>query len=271
MGKAQTYFTFEDTLTQIGLGYTFLFLLGWRAAKVQWSALVAILVGYWLVFALYPLADTDSDWAHNAAGFAAHWNKNTNAAWAFDTWFLNLFPREQVFEGHQGGYATLSFIPTLGTMILGLIAGRWLQRDDPTSHITRRFLIAGSLGLVAGVLLDASGICPSVKRIWTPSWTLFSGGWCFLILAALHWIMDRKQKTRWAFPLLVIGANSILAYCSEWLVVGFIRSNLETHFGEALQSLVGAPYASLLLGVGVLAIIWLVLLRLYRRRIFIRI
>src|SRR4051812_28891769 len=29
--SSQTYFTFEDTLTQIGLGYTFLFLLGFRS------------------------------------------------------------------------------------------------------------------------------------------------------------------------------------------------------------------------------------------------
>ena len=28
IGRPQTYFTFEDTLTQIGLGYGFLFLLG---------------------------------------------------------------------------------------------------------------------------------------------------------------------------------------------------------------------------------------------------
>lgn len=46
-----TYFTFEDTLTQIGLGYVFLFLLGWQSVRVQWLALGVILVGYWLAFA----------------------------------------------------------------------------------------------------------------------------------------------------------------------------------------------------------------------------
>ena len=43
--RAQTYFTFEDVLTQIGLGYVFLFLLGWARPKVQWAAAIAILVG----------------------------------------------------------------------------------------------------------------------------------------------------------------------------------------------------------------------------------
>ena len=73
------------------------------------------------------------DWGRLFTGFAAHWSKNSNAAWAFDQWFLNLFPRESPFLYNAGGYATLSFIPTLGTMILGLIAGGWLR------ELCRRF------------------------------------------------------------------------------------------------------------------------------------
>jgi len=55
IGRAQTNFTFEDTLTQIGLGYTFLFVVAMRPRKEQWIALLLILVGYWAAFALYPL------------------------------------------------------------------------------------------------------------------------------------------------------------------------------------------------------------------------
>ena len=47
LGKDQTNFTFDDTLTQIGLGYFWLFLLGRTNWKVQLAALVVILVGYW--------------------------------------------------------------------------------------------------------------------------------------------------------------------------------------------------------------------------------
>jgi len=53
MNRTQTYFTFEDTLTQIGLGYPCLFLLGMRSARVQWSALAVLLLGYWAAWALY--------------------------------------------------------------------------------------------------------------------------------------------------------------------------------------------------------------------------
>ena len=54
LNSSQTYFTFEDTLTQIGLGYTFLFLLAFRPTRDQWIAFGALLFGYWLAWALYP-------------------------------------------------------------------------------------------------------------------------------------------------------------------------------------------------------------------------
>src|SRR3954447_1552417 len=55
----QTNFTFEDTLTQIGLGYLFLFLLGLCSPRTQWIGFAVILIGYWAAFALYHLPASD--------------------------------------------------------------------------------------------------------------------------------------------------------------------------------------------------------------------
>jgi predicted acyltransferase len=280
VNRPMTYFTFEDTLTQIGLGYGFLFLLGMRSARVQWAALGVILIGYWLAFALYPVPaagfDTTAvgvaaDWPHWMSGFAAHWNKNTNLAWRFDLWFLNLFPREKPFAFNGGGYATLSFIPTLGTMILGLIAGNvFRSKREPLSKV-KWFVIAGLIGLVSGWLIGKLGICPVVKRIWTPSWVLFSGGWCFLLMAAFYTLVDVKGFKRWAFPLVVIGINSIAAYCIAELLPGFFASTLKTHLGQNTFKAFGEAYESLLLGGLVLLIYWGILFWMYRRKIFLRI
>lgn len=285
--RSATNWTFEDTLSQIGFGYPFLFLLGFRPPRDQWIALSVILLGYWAAFALYPLPGPDfdytkvgvpRDWPHLMTGFAAHWNKNSNLAWAFDTWFLNLFPREKPFLFNGGGYATLSFIPTLGTMILGLIAGGVLRSEIPVSRKTKLLLIFGIAGLVLGWLLGVLGICPVVKRIWTSSWTIFSGGWCFLLLAALYAAIDLPQfgvpplgGRRWAFPLVVIGMNSIAAYCMAHLFDGFIAKNLETHLGKDAFRIFGAPYATLMHGVAVLLVLWLILYWMYRRKLFLRI
>jgi predicted acyltransferase len=280
IGHKQTNFTFEDTLTQIGMGYFLLFMLGWTERRVQWLAFGIILLGYGLAFALYPLpgpefdwskAGVAADWPHHLSGFAAHWNKNTNLAWAFDTWFLNLFPRGQVFLNNGGGYSTLSFIPTLGTMILGLIAGGWLKSELSDRDKLKRLVLVGLGAMAAGALLGVAGFCPVVKRIWTPSWTLYSGGWCLLLLAGFYAVLDVCRFKGWAFPLIVIGMNSIAIYCMDWLFVGFIRSALNTHFGIQTFQILGPAYETLLRGGLILLILWLILHWMYRRKIFLKI
>jgi predicted acyltransferase len=276
---SQTYFTFEDTLSQIGLGYPILFLLGFRSAKWQWGAFGALLFGYWLAWALYPPPGPNFDWAavgvpaqwsYNFSGFAAHWNKNSNLGNAFDQWFLNLFPREKPFIANGGGYLTLSFIPTLGTMILGLIAGRWLREKSPEIPL-RRFLTAGAVLIALGLALHFSGICPIVKRIWTPAWTLFSGGVCFVFLSVFSWVIEVKGYKRWSFPLLVIGTNSIAAYLIAHLCEDFVAGSLLTNLGARPFTLLGAALEPLLLGIAMLYVYWLMLFWMYRRKIFLRI
>jgi predicted acyltransferase len=278
VGQRQTNFTFEDTLTQIGLGYFPLFLIGLGPPKVRWVALVILLVGYWAAFALYPLPGSDfdygvagvaSDWPYT--GFAAHWNKNTNLAWAFDRWFLNLFPRPQPFTNNGGGYATLSFIPTLATMVLGLIAGDWLKGEGGAGRNLTRLVLAGAACLAAGLALEYFGVCPIVKRIWTPAWTLYSGGWCFLILAAFYATLDAVGLRAWAFPLRVIGMNSIAAYCMAHLFDSFIVGSFKTHLGPNVFRFLGDVYEPLVSGAAILIVYWLILYWMYRRGLFLRI
>jgi predicted acyltransferase len=282
-GSDRTNYTFEDTLTQIGLGYPFLYLIALRPERDRWIALAVLLVGYWAAFALYqaPPSNFDydavgvsSEWlsAHGLSGFAVHWQKNSNLAWAFDRWFLNLFPRERPFSHNGGGYATLSFIPTLATMVLGLIAGAWLREEnrDGWARVSR-LTVCGLVLLAAGWGLGATGICPVVKRIWTPSWTLFSGGWCFLILAAFYAVVDVAGLRAWTYPLRVIGRNSIAAYLIASLIEGFIASNLTRHLGHDLFELLGEAYEPLLHGAAVLFVMWLILFWMDKKRIYLKI
>jgi predicted acyltransferase len=274
-----TYFTFEDTLSQIGLGYPILFMLGFRPPRWQWTALGVILLGYWLAWALYPVAgprfdyqavNVPPDWQHHYSGFAAHWNKNSNLGNAFDQWFLNLFPRTSPYTGNSGGYLTLSFIPTLGTMILGLIAGRWLRASAPQVPM-KRLLIAGVSGIALGLALHFTGICPVVKRIWTPSWTLFSGGACFLILAGFCWLIEVKGYRKWAFPLVVIGMNSIAAYLIAHLFEKFIADSFRIHLGPHAFAFFGTGVEPFMEGAAILLAYWLILYWMYKRKLFLRI
>ena len=274
---------FTDTLSQIGLGYGFLFLLGFRSVRDQWIAVVLILAGYWIFFAQHPLPPSDFNWAavgvkqtwldeHGLTGFAAHWSKNANAAAEFDVWFLNLFPRETRFLYNGGGYQVLSFIPTLATMILGLIAGGVLKSERTGWGKVQWLTIAGLAGLALGYGWGMTGTCPVVKRIWTPSFVLFSGGWCFLMLAGFYAVMDVIGWKGWAFPLTVVGMNSIAAYCMS---TSFVKPELHKmtmkHLGAGTFECFGPEFATLLHGATTLLLLWLILLWMYRRKVFLRI
>jgi heparan-alpha-glucosaminide N-acetyltransferase len=278
--RQQTYWTFEDTLTQIGLGYTFLFLLAFASLRVQIAVFVAILVGFWGAFALYPLPGPDFDytkvgvpanWPHLYSGFLAHFNKNSNLSWAFDVWFLNLFPREKPFLFNSGGWSTLSFIPTLATMMLGMWAGRWLQSPRPTVDKLKGLVVSGVALTLLGLVFQWLHINPIVKRIWTSSYTLYSGGLILLILAGFYAAMELKGWRKWAFPLLVIGANSIAIYVMSWTIEHFISSALVRHLGPAPFDVLGPPFEPVLRGLGVLIVFWLILFWMYRRKVFLRI
>ena len=280
LGHPQTRFTFEDTLTQIGLGYGFLFVLGLRPRRDQWIALAVILVVFWAAFALYPVPGPDfawesvgvpSDWPHLMTGFEAHWNKGENFSAQFDRWFLNLFPREKPFAFNEGGYQTLSFIPTLGTMILGLLAGGVVRSERTARQKLTWLVTAGVAFLAAGWLVGALGLCPVVKRIWTPSFALWSGGWCFLFTALFYAVMDVRGHVRWAFPLVVLGTNSIAAYCMNWVLVAPVADALVRHLGRGPFLPLGPAFERTLVGAAALLAVWLILHWMYRRRIFIRI
>ena len=211
-GKLETNWIFTDVLTQIGLGYFSLFLLWGRPAWLQFAAAVLILLGDWLLFVTYPLPPSNFDYAavgvpadwHHLTGLAAHWDKNSNVAWAFDGWFMNLWPRSTPFKFNPGGYTTLNFAMQASSagQRFGLLAGELLRSSRSASDKMWRLLLWGAAALVVGKFLDVAGICPIVKRLWSPSWTIFSTGWVLWLLAGFYLVIDLWQCRRWVMHLI---------------------------------------------------------------------
>ena len=276
-GSRETHYTFINVLGQIGLGYSCVFLLLGRGPTVQLAAAVAILLADWLLFALYPPADAEFPFARYGVkdpsilmtGFFAHWNMNGNVAAAFDRWFLNLFPQPpgRPFVFNEGGYATLNFIPSMATMIFGVLAGELLRSGRDRLNKLKNLLLAGAIGVSLGLVLDAT-ICPIVKRIWTPSWSIYSAGYACWMLAGFYALIDVAGFRRWSFPLVVVGMNSIAIYLMAQLMKPFVASTLRTHFGQDLFS---GRYGPLIRSSSTLLVFWLICYWLYRRRIFIKI
>ena len=271
-------FQFADTLCQIGFGYAFLFIIASLARVWSYVAVAVILVGYWIAFVSYPAPTTDfdyaavgvpADWAYHHEGLASHWNKNSNLATAFDQWWLNLFPRKKPFNHNVGGYSTLSFVPTLATMLLGLIAGGWLRDEMTRMRRFGLFIAAIAVCWSLALLVDYFGLCPIVKRIWTPTWVLWSGGWCFTILLGFHLVCDVVGFKAWAFPLTVIGANSIVAYVMSFATVPFLRGRVQSWLSFLWEPMGDGAQAAI--GLTVFAIVWYVLYWMHKHRLYIRI
>ena len=250
---------------------------------------------------LFERIETDS-----LAGLPAHWNKHTNAAAELDRKLLNWkgFPRNETeFNGQKfwvnsGGYQTLNFIPSIATMLFGLMAGQLLRNGRSQKEILKRLLTGGAVCFIVAMAVDTTiwpyqiegwnwSFCPAVKRIWTPTWAVFSAGWCFWILGMFYWVIDVKGFQRWAFFMQIVGMNSIAFYCMSQLIRGWGGRMFKiwlTTFEEMVAALTqfefslsyfiydkNYAYAGIFEFVARVFVLWLIVLWLYRRKIFVRI
>jgi predicted acyltransferase len=285
--RTGTVWSLMNVLTQIGLGYWLLFLLWDRPFRVQVWAAALILVATWALYVAYPFHNplaginletgdkavgVTRQWAQaNLTGLSPAWHKNANVGHALDVWLLNLVPRNEPFVFNNGGYQTLNFLPSLATMLFGLMCGELLRSARPASRKLLILVAAGAAGLALGQFFNLTGICPLIKRLWTPSWALFSTGWCCLILAGLFAVVDVIGLRRWAFPLVVVGVNSLAIYCMSMLLKPWAAQTLRIHFGPSVFAWLGPLYEPAVQAVLVGLFFWLACLWMYRQKIFMRI
>jgi predicted acyltransferase len=135
--------------------------------------------------------------------------------------------------------------------------------------------------LAAGYLLHVTNLCPIVKRIWTPSWALYSTGWTLLLLVAFYAVIELKGGSWFGdfrrdfaktlvFPLTVVGMNSIAIYCLDKLIHPWIIATFQSHFGPNVFQPFGPVYEPLVQNLVAMAVLWLICLWMYRRKIFLR-
>ena len=282
-GSQATNWSFMNVLSQIGLGYGFLFLLWRRGIVIQIVAVVSLLAATWLIYRSYSGAGIDIEqgnalvgisqqWAQeNLSGIAPAWHKNANIGHAIDLRMLNWLPRTERFEFNNGGYQTINFIPSLATMLFGLMCGECLRSNLTNA---RKFWAIAAMGVVCMALgwgLSNAEWIPLVKRIWTPSWALFSTGWCCFILAGLYGVVDILQVRWWVFPFVVVGTNSIAVYLMSQMLKPWVGRTLQTHFGHELFLVFGETWEPFVRSNLVGLMFWLVCLWLFKQRVFLRI
>ena len=309
-GANTTNFSLLNVLAQIGLGYPLLYLFRERSWRIQLVAVGVILVGYWGWFASYSippqqLADvkaalSDRDAKLLAAnrtpprepaamvGFGSHWNKHVNAAADVDRRLLNVLSgarepfRARTLWISDGGYQTLNFIPSLATMLLGLMAGSLLRSGMPDDEKVKWLLKAGMSCFVVSMAMDTSiwpfavhgcdwHLVPIIKRVWSPGWVVFSSGWTFCVLAAFYWVIDIRKWDRWSQPLVIVGMNSMAMYLMSQLAQDWAGTSMKPHLAT-IDAMFGGYHLATPLGHAArVAGLWMICWWMYRRRIFVRV
>lgn len=169
----------------------------------------------------------------------------------------------------------LSTLPAVVNMLLGFELTRYLTSiEDKKSSVVKLTLIGGlaiGLGALWGLIL------PINKSLWTPSYVIYTTGFACLLLAAFIWLIDIMKQVKLAEPLLVYGTNPLFVYVLSFLVVTlYLNINIGdvTMYAwlyQQLSAVFAAKLASFIFAFSHVAFFWYVSLKLYQRKIFIKI
>ncbi len=189
-----------------------------------------------------------------------------------------IFSAPHLYEQTRDPEGLLSTLPALGTTLMGVLAGLFVRmKSFSDTQKALRLAAAGASSVIVGALWNV--IFPINKKLWTSSFVLFAGGWSLLLLASFWYLVQVRgwRKGTWLF--MVFGANSITAYVlSELIAPGFGNVMVAPHVSvlrwidlRIEHVIAWPPLASLAYSVLYMLVCWLLVLPLFRKRIFIKI
>jgi predicted acyltransferase len=253
----------------LGLGVLQLIALAYAAGALAyglpWKYRLAcagvLLIGHWAAIRFVPVPGA------GAGIFTEHTNLVNH---------LN-----EVYLEPLGLRGLVSVVPTSALVLIGTALGDLLRRPTHSRTRTGAYLSASGIALaVVGWLWNLD--LPFNKPVWTASYILYAAGWGTTVLGLCYLLIDVRGWSRWAFPLVVPGSNAIFAYVAPILVkvhllqewawtaadgspVSLQESFLGFFVGHAGRIAGGWLYTFSYIGLW-----WLVLLAMYRRRVFLR-
>lgn len=177
----------------------------------------------------------------------------------------------------EGLFSTL---PSIATVLLGVLTGRWLQSKRPLIDQLRALALVGVIAMVVGYAWGF--VFPINKPIWSSSYVLFTAGAACVALAIVSWLVDILRWRRWSRPFLVFGTNPIVAYVSAELLASVLRSSIKFKVDghrigtgltvvRGLESIgVGAQVASLIWALCFVVLCYALLRPIHKRGITVR-
>ncbi|MFZ5939538.1 MAG: acyltransferase family protein [Bacteroidota bacterium] len=243
---------YSNTLQAIASGYLIATILVlYLPVFYQIVATAGLMLAYWAIAALIPVNGST----------AGAWEMSTNVPLLFDHMILGRFD-----DGLQYSWI-ISSLNFGATTMLGVFCGYLLQSKNSRLKKLRSLLILGAALIAVSLVWDLWQ--PIIKKIWTSSFVLFSGGICILMLALFYYVIDIlevRRGTRW---LIVLGSNAIFGYVAwhlfSWSFIGVARV-----FWAGFISYIPQWEASLSF-LGGFLVIYLLMSYMYRNKTFIKI
>jgi predicted acyltransferase len=129
---------------------------------------------------------------------------------------------ERLFRTHNYGEypdpeGLLSTLPAIATPLIGILVGLWLSSFRRDVEKCAGLLAMGVFIAILGMCLH-SWLMPINKKIWTPSFVVFTAGMGMLGLGAIYWLVDVNDRRRWALPFTIYGMNAIAAFVVAGIV-----------------------------------------------------
>ena len=195
-------------LARIAVAYLVGALLAFRApTKRVIVTLVVILYAYWVALVLLPVPGTGAVTGIPIVG------EIDVPALTLQGWLDRLvFGRNHIWGGSvtYDPEGILSSLGAIGSVLCGVLAGRWIATERALSERLVGLFGAGSLAAVAGLMWDWS--LPINKNLWTSSYVLFTAGMGAMTLATCMWVIEVLNVRWWTKPFLIFGMNPIVAF-----------------------------------------------------------
>ena len=254
---------FTNTLQAIAVGYFFSAIIYLHTSwKTQIGIAVALLLTFWGAMEFITIG------GYGGGDYTPH----GNLAEGIDTMVLGRFrDTAQIIDGQvvvKESYTytwILSSLNFVVTVLSGVLAGQVLKSSRSKQTKVSSLLIAGIAMVALGWTWDM--VHPVIKHIWTGSMVFVSSGYCFLLMGLFYLWIDCMGHNKHLTVLKVYGMNSITAYVVSH-VISFKSISKSLFFG--LEQYVG-DYYQVIIQVSNVAILFIILYIMYRKKIFLRV
>ena len=231
-----------------------------------------LLIGYWVAMRFIPVPGVGMPGSDMPL-----LDPNANLAWYLDKHFLP----GAMYEKTRDPEGILSTFPAIATALLGVLTGGWLSKTMTAAKKVSSMLAFGAVLIVVGQLWGVW--FPINKKLWTSSFVLFTAGCALVCLAICYWITDVKQhRGAWTKPFVIFGTNAIAAYALAELVSSLlfsVRAPLGRHvvtlqdyiYRTMFGGITPKELGSLVYALAFVALCWLPIAWMYRKRIFLKV